>query len=155
MAGIRLAEVDPSDPVAQACLSAYYAELDRRFPNGFVVEASHDPAAELLVRPLGAFILAFDGDDAAIGCVMLKGTCAEYAEIKRLWVAPAARGLGLARQLMEEAERIAGELGITLLRLDTNGALSDAVAIYRHWGWTEIPRFNADPYAEVFFEKSL
>jgi GNAT superfamily N-acetyltransferase len=154
MAGVHLVEVDPSDPVAQACLSAYYAELDRRFPQGFVVEASHDPVAELLVRPHGAFILAFDGD-AAVGCVMLKGTCAEYAEIKRLWIAPSARGKGLARKLMDAAERIARELGVRLLRLDTHSALSDAVAIYRHWGWTKIPRFNSDPYAEVFFEKQL
>lgn len=154
MAGFRLAEVDPSDPAAQACLAAYYAELDRRFPAGFVVEASHDPAAELLVRPRGAVVLAFDGD-APIGCVMLKGTCADYAEIKRLWISPSARGKGLARQLMDEAERIARELGVSLLRLDTNSALADAVAIYRHWGWIEIPRFNADPYAEVFFEKAL
>lgn len=154
MAGLRLAEVDPSDSAAQACLAAYYAELDRLFPNGFVVEASHDPAAELLVRPRGACILAFDGE-TPIGCVMLKGTCAEYAEIKRLWVAPAARSMGLARKLMAEAERIARDLGISLLRLDTNSALDYAVAIYRQWGWTEIPRFNSDPYAEVFFEKAL
>ena len=67
----------------------------------------------------------------------------------------AQRGSGLAKRLMERAEEVARELGIEVLRLDTNSALSDAIAMYRHWGWREIPRFNDDPYAEVFFEKSI
>ena len=44
---------------------------------------------------------------------------------------------------------------MTLLRLDTNSALPEAVAMYRKAGWTEIPRFNDDPYPDVFFEKGL
>jgi GNAT superfamily N-acetyltransferase len=153
-AKLRLVECDPRDPAAQACLAAYYAELDRRVPDGFVVEQSHDPDPAQLVRPRGAFILARRGDEA-VGCVALKGTCAAYAEIKRLWVSEAARGSGLAARLMERAEAVARELGITVLRLDTHSALANAVAIYRHWGWTEIERYNDDRYAEVFFEKVL
>jgi GNAT superfamily N-acetyltransferase len=150
----RFSEVDPADPAAQACLKQYYAELDRRFAGGFIVDASHDPAAALLVRPRGAFIVAFDAA-GPIGCVALKGTCPDYSEIKRMWVAPRCRGSGLARALMERAEATARELGIALLRLDTNRALENAIAIYRGWGWREIARFNDDPYAEVFFEKAL
>lgn len=152
--GFRLAEVDPRDPAAQACLAAYYAELDRLFPGGFRVEQSFDPDAAQLTRPRGAFVVAFAEDDP-VGCVALKGTCAQYSEIKRMWVAPQCRGTGLARQLMAKAEAVARELGIALLRLDTNTALPGAIAIYRHWGWTEIERFNDDPYAHVFFEKAL
>jgi GNAT superfamily N-acetyltransferase len=154
MAQARLEERDPADPAARACLERYYAELDARFPGGFQVQLSADPDAADLVRPRGCFLVAYDGT-VAVGCIALKGTDKGYAEIKRMWIAEQARGSGLARQLMARAEVVARELGITLLRLDTNSALTDAIAIYRHWGWTEIPRFNADPYAEVFFEKAL
>jgi GNAT superfamily N-acetyltransferase len=150
----RLEELDPAAPAARHCLAAYYAELDRRFPGGFAVEQSHDPDRRQLTRPRGAFIVAFAGEDPA-GCVALKGTCPDYSEIKRMWIAPESRGTGLARVLIEAAEAMARELGVTLLRLDTNSALPDAIAIYRHWGWSEIPRFNDDPYAEVFFEKRI
>ena len=151
---LQLAECDPADRAAQVCLAAYYAELDARFAGGFRVELSRDPDAADLVRPRGVFIVAFDGDQP-VGCIALKGTDRGYAEIKRMWTASDQRGSGLAKRLMEAAEDAAQDLGITLLRLDTNSALTDAIAIYRHWGWREIPRFNDDPYAEVFFEKSI
>ena len=151
---LQLEERDPADPAAQACLAAYYAELDARFAGGFRVELSHDPGAADLVRPRGTFIVAFDGDQP-VGCIALKGTDKGYAEIKRMWIAATQRRSGLAKRLMLAAEGVALDLGITLLRLDTNSALTDAIAIYRHWGWREIPRFNDDPYAEVFFEKPL
>ncbi|MGB7656480.1 MAG: GNAT family N-acetyltransferase [Novosphingobium sp.] len=151
---LRLEECDPVDPAAQTCLAAYYAELDARFAGGFRVELSRDPGAADLVRPRGTFIVAFDGDQP-VGCIALKGTDKGYAEIKRMWIASSQRGSGLAMRLMESAEGAARDLGITVLRLDTNSALADAIAIYRHWGWREIPRFNDDPYAEVFFEKSI
>jgi ribosomal protein S18 acetylase RimI-like enzyme len=85
----------------------------------------------------------------------LKGQGGVEGEIKRLWVAPAARGLGLARRLMEAAEQAARELGIAVLRLDTNSALPEAAALYRRTGWREIERFNDDPYPDLFFEKRL
>ena len=72
-----------------------------------------------------------------------------------MWTASDQRGSGLAKRLMLAAEQAARDLGITVLRLDTNSTLTNAIAIYRHWGWREIPRFNDDPYAEVFFEKRL
>ena len=50
---------------------------------------------------------------------------------------------------------MARELGIGVLRLDTNSALPEAVALYRRSGWSEIPRFNEDPYPDLFFEKVL
>ena len=147
-------ERKPGDPAARHCLTQYYAELDARFPGGFSVGLSRDPDAGDLVRPRGCFLVAFAGA-SPVGCVALKGTDKGYGEIKRMWIAESTRGTGLARQLMARAEAVARELGMTLLRLDTNGALSNAVAIYRHWGWTEIPRFNDDPYAQMFFEKGL
>jgi GNAT superfamily N-acetyltransferase len=154
MERFRLVRLHPHDPASRVCLERYYAELDVRFPGGFVVEQSFDPEPAQLLPPQGAFLVAFAGDEP-VGCVGLKGTCADYSEIKRMWIDPAMRGSGLARALMKAAEDAARALGVTLLRLDTHSALANAIAIYRHWGWSEIPRFNDDPYAEVFFEKSL
>jgi len=151
---IEMQEVDPRRAEARACLEAYYAELAQRFDRGFDVSLSRDPEAATMMRPRGTFLLAV-ADGMPLGCVGLKGTAADYAEIKRLWVAPSARGLGLAHRLMEAAEEAARRLGITTLRLDTNSALPEALALYRGTGWTEIPRFNDDPYPDFFFEKRL
>jgi DNA-binding MarR family transcriptional regulator len=151
---ITIAEADPAGEVARACLAAYYAELARRFAGGFDVALSCDPEATDMVRPRGTFLLAV-ADGLPVGCVGLKGTGGPVAEIKRLWIDPAARGLGLAKRLMQEAETAARALGVRTLRLDTNSALPEALALYRKSGWVEIARFNDDPYPDHFFEKAL
>lgn len=151
---IAIERADPRDAPAKQCLGAYYAELGRRFARGLDVSRSRDPEAAAMMPPRGAFLIA-TLDGGPVGCVGLKGSGADDAEIKRLWVAPAARGLGLAQRLMAAAEEEARSLGIERLRLDTNSALAEAVSLYRGSGWTEIPRFNDDPYPDIFFEKRL
>jgi len=150
---LKVIEVDPRDATARGCLEQYYAELQRRFPGGFEVSRSRDPDAEDMIAPRGAFLVALS-DGVPVGCVGLKGG-EEFAEIKRLWVSPSARGMGLARRLMSAAEARAKALGISVLRLDTNSALPEASALYLKTGWREIPRFNDDPYPDLFFEKRL
>jgi GNAT superfamily N-acetyltransferase len=150
---LKIIEVDPRGAPARDCLEQYYAELRRRFPGGFEVSRSRDPDAGDKIAPRGAFLIALS-DGAPVGCVGLKGGEA-FAEIKRLWVSPSARGMGLARRLMSAAEARARALGISVLRLDTNSALPEASALYLKTGWREIPRFNDDPYPDLFFEKRL
>lgn len=150
----ELTDMSPRAPEARYCLGEYYGELARRFKQGFDVKLSRDPDAKDMVRPRGTFIVAMS-DGLPLGCVGLKGTDYGFAEIKRLWVAPSARGLGLGKRLMDAAETTARELGIKVLRLDTNSALPEAGQLYRTTGWTEIPRFNDDPYPDLFFEKVL
>lgn len=151
---IVLEEMDPRSAPAVYCLTEYYAELGRRFRTGFDVALSCDPQAEDMIRPRGVFLVALS-DQLPIGCVGLKGHGGEVAEIKRLWVAPAARGLGFAHRLMAGAEAVARDLSIQVLRLDTNSALPEAQKLYRSTGWQEIPRFNDDPYPDTFFEKRI
>ena len=146
--------LDPRSEPARYCLGEYYAELSRRFARGYDVALSRDPDATDMIAPRGAFFVALS-DGLPLGCVGLKGAGGPLAEIKRLWVAPAARGLGLARRLMDAAETAARQLSITTLRLDTNSALGEAMQLYRRTGWTEIERFNDDPYPDLFFEKRL
>ncbi|SFI65821.1 bifunctional helix-turn-helix transcriptional regulator/GNAT family N-acetyltransferase [Albimonas pacifica] len=150
---IEIARVDPASDPARDCLERYYDELARRFPKGFEVSLSRDPQAAEMRPPRGAFLLA-TLDGLPLACAGLKGGEA-FAEVKRVWVAPAARGLGLASRLMEAVETEARRLGIACLRLDTNRALPEAASLYRRLGWSEIARFNEDPYAELFFEKRL
>ena len=146
--------LDPRSEPSRYCLGEYYAELSRRFARGYDVALSRDPDATDMIAPRGAFFVALS-DGLPLGCVGLKGAGGPLAEIKRLWVAPAARGLGLARRLMDAAETAARQLLITTLRLDTNSALGEAMQLYRRTGWTEIERFNDDPYPDLFFEKRL
>lgn len=145
---------DPRAPDALHCLTEYYAELNRRFTQGFDVNLSADPDAEDMIRPRGDFFVA-RMSGRPVGCVGLKGTDQGYAEIKRLWVDASTRGQGLARRLMEVAEEAARDLEIRVLRLDTNSALPEAVRFYQRAGWREIERFNEDPYPDYFFEKVL
>lgn len=151
---IEIIAADPRDADSLYCLQAYYAELARRFEQGFDVNLSADPEATDMIPPRGSFLLAMS-DGLPVGCVGLKGTGKGYGEIKRLWIAPAARGLGLAKRLMTAAEDTARSLGMTTLRLDTNAALPEAIRLYETTGWHQIDRFNDDPYPTHFFEKHL
>ena len=151
---IGIEQVDPRADAARYCLGEYYGELSRRFKGGFEVSLSRDPEATDIISPRGAFLVAMS-DGLPLGCVGLKGDRSELAEIKRLWVAPAARGLGLGKRLMEATENAARTLSVKILRLDTNSTLTEAGQLYRSTGWTEIERFNDDPYPDLFFEKRL
>ena len=151
---ISIEEVDPRGDEARYCLAEYYSELSRRFKGGFEVSLSRDPDATDMMSPRGAFFVAMS-DGLPLGCVGLKGTGGELAEIKRLWVAPSARGLGVGRRLMDSAENVARNLSVKILRLDTKSARPEARQLYRSSGWTEIERFNDDPYPDLFFEKHL
>jgi ribosomal protein S18 acetylase RimI-like enzyme len=76
-------------------------------------------------------------------------------EIKRVWTAPSARGLGVAGRIMRQLEQRAAEMGFSAVRLDTNKSLTEAQALYRKLGYREIGRYNDNPYAGHFFEKRL
>ena len=149
---VTLIQCDPRDDAAVWCLGQYYAELERRFERGFDVNLSRDPDADDMRDPKGAFFVAYRGP-TPLGCVGLKGWGDGQGEIKRLWVSEAARGLGLATRLMDRCDVAARDLGIKVLRLDTNSALPEAARLYEKLGWVEIERFNDDPYPDLFFEK--
>nr|WP_319249381.1 helix-turn-helix domain-containing GNAT family N-acetyltransferase [uncultured Celeribacter sp.] len=150
----EIRDIDPEHPDAIDCMERYYGELAARFEMGFDPDKAARLDAQDMRVPNGCFLLAVS-DGMPIGCVGLKGTDKGYAEIKRLWVSPSARGLGLAKRLMHAAETRAKDLGITVLRLDTNSALPEAAGLYHRLGWQEIERFNDDPYPDLFFEKRL
>lgn len=137
--------VDTESADAQHCLRAYFAELDDRFDTGFDEHAALPTDAKvLLVARLRA---------EAIGCGALKWPTGKVPEIKRMWVAPSARGLGVGRRLLGELETRARADGARRIRLDTNATLVEAIAMYRASGYREIPAYNDEPHASLWFEK--
>jgi len=72
-----------------------------------------------------------------------------------MWVAPDARGLGVARRLLEALEDHARQAGMRRIVLDTNRSLAEAQALYRKAGYRDIERYNNNSYADFFFEKEL
>ncbi|HKT05601.1 MAG TPA: MarR family winged helix-turn-helix transcriptional regulator [Rugosimonospora sp.] len=151
---VRIEVTDPRQPDARQCIRAYTAELARRFDTGFDPGRSISAADEELTPPAGLLLVAtLHGDP--VGCAGLKLHPGCPAEVKRMWVAPAVRGLGLGRRLLGELERRAGGFGVRVLRLETNRALGEAVALYRSAGYREVAPFNAEPYAHHWFEKAI
>jgi GNAT superfamily N-acetyltransferase len=151
---VSFAIEDPTTDDARWCIEQYFAELDARFDAGFDPARSIPADAHELVPPSGALIVArLDGKP--IGCGALKFHGDAPAELKRMWVAPRARGLGVGRRLLQELERQARDAGVTIVRLETNHALTEAIALYRRSGYVEVERFNEEPYAHHWFEKRL
>ena len=93
--------------------------------------------------------------DEPVGCGgLLFHDDGEPTELKRMWVSPSARGLGIGRRLLTELEQRAAPTG-PVLRLETNGTLVEAMALYRSTGWREVEAFNDEPFADHWFEKRL
>jgi GNAT superfamily N-acetyltransferase len=146
--------VDPDHPDARSCLRAYFAELHERFDSGFDPARSLLPDAGELRPPRGLFLVArLHGEP--VGCAGLKLPSDAPAEVKRMWVAPQARGLGLGRRFLAELAARAVAHGHDLLRLDTNKTLTSAIALYRSAGFEEVAAFNDEPYAHHWFEKRI
>ena len=151
---ISIAAEDPATADARWCLAQYFAELARRFEGGFDPALSIPAASEDLTPPSGLLLVA-RRRERPVGCGGLKFHGREPAELKRMWVSPEARGLGLGRRLLRHLEQSAADTGATTIRLETNGALSEAIALYRQSGHEEVEPFNSEPYAHHWFEKAL
>ena len=151
-ATVLLEEVDPTDPDARAAVDRYFAELDRRFDTGFDPGPGDDPV--LYRPPHGTFVVArSDGDPVACGGVQPLDE--RTAEIKRMWVHDDWRGAGLGARMLRRLEDDARAAGNDVVRLDTNSALTEAIAMYERAGYHAIGRYNDNPYARAWFEKAL
>ena len=145
---------DPASTAARFCIESYFAELDTRFDAGFDPQQSISAAVDELTEPAGLLLVArLRGEPIGCGALKLHGT--EPAEIKRMWVAPTARGLGVGRRILTELEERARERGVELVRLETNKTLKEASGLYRSAGYDEVAAFNDEPYAHHWFEKRL
>jgi GNAT superfamily N-acetyltransferase len=157
-AGMEIREVDPRSPVARRAVSSYFAELDRRFPGGFdVALAETEDLADPDLHRVRFLVATDGGEPVACGGVrdLDEGVPVRVGEIKRMWVHEGWRGVGLGSRLLRALEDLSRSMGHREVRLDTNRTLTEAVAMYARAGYTEIERYNDNPYAQAFFAKGL
>ena len=153
-AGVEILRVDPEHADARYCLAEYVAELNSRGDREFDPSVGATALPHEVRPPAGEFFVAYLHGEA-IGCGAVKHHGGAPAEIKRMWIAPAARGLGLGRRLLDVLEGCARSGGARLARIETSGSLTEALALYRSTGWVEVPPFNEEPFADHWFEKRL
>ncbi|MDP9255008.1 MAG: bifunctional helix-turn-helix transcriptional regulator/GNAT family N-acetyltransferase [Actinomycetota bacterium] len=151
---ITIAVEDPATDDARWCVEQYFAELARRFEGGFDPALSIPAATEDLTPPAGLLLVA-RRRERPVGCGALKLHGRGPAELKRMWVASETRGAGLGRRLLGCLEQCARDAGAAAVRLETNGALVEAIALYRQSGYEEVEAFNREPYAHHWFAKTL
>ena len=150
-AGILITGADPADPSVRILIN----ELDQYMIPLYPAESNHLLDIETLRQPEMRFFAAYVGDDVmgCGGCWLHDG----YAEIKRVYVSPTARGLGLARRLMQRIEDEARASGRTIARLETGIHQPEALGLYRAIGYVYRGPFGdyaEDPYS-LFMEKVL
>jgi DNA-binding MarR family transcriptional regulator/GNAT superfamily N-acetyltransferase len=152
--GVAIRPVDPEDPDAQYCLAEYVAELNRRSTRGFDPSVGATALPHEVRPPAGQFFVAYLHGDA-VGCGAVKHHADAPAEIKRMWLAPHVRGLGLGRRLLETLEACALAGGARIAHIETSGVLEEALSLYRSTGWVEVAPFNDEPFADHWLEKAL
>lgn len=151
-ATVELRPSPPDDPAGRKALGRYLDEIDARFPDGY----RHD--GPVATEPGSTYVVATsDGEPVAYGGLRPATAVHRHAvEIKRMWVHPEWRGAGLGVRMLRHLEDLAAAKGARRLVLDTNSALSEAIAMYERNGYAAVDRYpGSDPHATHFFEKRL
>ena len=148
--------VDPSSSAAQRAVALYLAELAVRF-HGDVdpLEAVLTDAAVAYAPPRGLFVVSPGEAEPVVACGAVQWIDDQRGEIKRMWVNPSHRGVGVASRLLAFLEGLVLGSGRTTVVLDTNAALTEAIALYDGHGYERVARYNDNPYADLWFRKSL
>jgi GNAT superfamily N-acetyltransferase len=158
MPRFRLANARSAEEISEA------AGLFREYADWLGIDLSfQDFEAELAslpgkyAPPTGELMLAYSPDGDALGCVAVR-PLAESAvcEMKRLYVRPAARGLGIGRALVAAIIGAAETIGYTQMKLDTLASMPEAIALYKCCGFLEIPAYYHNPVSgTVYLGKRL
>jgi DNA-binding MarR family transcriptional regulator/GNAT superfamily N-acetyltransferase len=151
---VRIRAEEPSSEAARFCIGEYFKELDERFEGGFDPARSISADAHELTAPSGLLLVAWLRK-SPVGCGAIKFLGSAPAEVKRMWVAPQARGMGLGRRILEALEHEAKQHHVSALRLETNESLREAISLYRAAGYKEVEPFNDEPFAHHWFEKRI
>ena len=152
MSRFVIAEEPAASDDVRWCFEQYYLELGHAF--GYDADTALPLGVEQLTRPHGLVLVVRDGG-APVGCGAVKLLEDGIGEIKRMWVAPGVRGLGLGERLLDELEAAAAAARRTATRLETNEQLGAALALYRKRGYEEVEPFNEEPFATHWLRKEL
>jgi ribosomal protein S18 acetylase RimI-like enzyme len=150
----KVADTDTAFEAGKRLFSAYVASLgiDLSF-QGFSGEL--DTIAQQYNTPTGALLIAY-ADGQAVGCVGVRPLEAGVAELKRMYVQEAYRGYGIGVQLMERSLQLAKDLGYQTIRLDSLQHMTKALALYRAYGFYEIPAYRFNPLeGAIYMEKRI
>ena len=138
MSQLEFERVTPSHQLASDLIRELDRELEQRYP----VEAIHTLHPDEMVSFPGVFLLGrYQGE--VIACGAVRPLDSGVAELKRMYVRPAARRRGFARVLLGELESVARDLEVRVLRLETGVNQPESVALYEGAGYRPIP-----PYGE-------
>jgi ribosomal protein S18 acetylase RimI-like enzyme len=146
-------QTDPRRPEAREALRQYLEEVARRI-DGISVNPSQADEVDDFAAPGGVFLLVYRGNEV-VGCGAVRTITPSVGELKRMWIRPDDRGRGFGDRLLGELVEQSRALGHETLRLDTNGALTQALALYRKHGFEPVERFNDNPDATDFLGMTL
>ncbi len=147
MPPFRLAKVRNAPEIAAAatlfCEYVDWLGIDLSFQD-FATELAGLPGK--YAPPAGELMLAFSPEKDALGCVAVRPLAGHtVCEMKRLYVRPAARGLGIGRALVAAIIESAQALGYTEMKLDTLPSMPEALALYERFGFLRIPAYYHNP----------
>jgi GNAT superfamily N-acetyltransferase len=149
----RFVVCDPDDPPATELLAEMEVELNELYWTSSRLDLPRVEAAELRA-PGGTYLVGWEGELAVAGGG-LRYMDEGLAEIKRMFVRPAARSRGIARELLDALEGAARSLGYGRVRLDTGPKQPHAVSLYERTGYLSIESYNNNPFASFWGEKDL
>ena len=132
------------------------AELESVLAPLYPVESRHGFSIDKLIREgVAFFVTRYDGTPA--GCGGIKLYDSEYGEVKRMYVKPEFRGVGLGKRMLEHLAAYTTQHGISILRLETGIHQTEAIGLYERFGFQRIPPFGDyfDDPVSLCYEKRL
>ena len=148
---VEVRRVAGGDSVARELVAAMVDEMGSLYEPGL---ARSPIAPEELSPPGGGFVVLWE-DGRAVAGGGVKRLDVRACEIKRMYVAPDARGRGLGSALLAALEDMARDLGYAVARLDTGAKQPGVRRMYEDAGYASVPDYNGNPYAAFWGEKQL
>ena len=152
-ATVEIRPVHPADPTAVSAVQHYFRELRRSGSPPGSTRATRPTTRRWRPAPAPSWWRrATESRSRAAGS---RPSGPRTGEIKRMWVHPGWRGAGLGSRLLRHLEQVTVDLGYPEVKLDTNGTLVEAIAMYERAGYRRTDRYNDNPYAQAWFVKDL
>lgn len=150
---ITITEEKPNSADAVQLINELHSHLN---PEKYPAESKHGYSVEKLMREGVAFFVTRQGEVPA-GCGGIKLVGTEYGEVKRMFVRPQFRGLGLGKLMLDRLAAYAQERQVNVLRLETGIYQTEAIGLYEHYGFERrgpFGEYKDDPLS-IYFEKQL